>query len=253
MGPGASALWRSPVDEGTRSRIERVADLGAANCLTASCSMSYAANRTNLRLQGGWRRDAADTRRKPPCSPYPSVSGPEVGPGPVEKGREECRTLSQEGFSSPVVHDAQDKLDQTGEWGGQRWGEGGPKLRDTTGTGSKHMDQQTAPRCLALESLAALAWPGVLEVKEENGAQVEKQEAGPVLEVSSHASAHAWERRECRRQGGDGTGAMESCPELVEIKTQGRHRERDCAWTRLLMALQIGQSGRIRSPISFPC
>lgn len=62
---------------------------------------------------------------------------------PRIRGREECRTLSQEGFSSPAVDDAQDKLDQTGEWGGQRWGEGGPKLRDTPGTRSKHMDQQT--------------------------------------------------------------------------------------------------------------
>ena len=154
--------------------------------------------------------------------------------------------MSQKGFSSAVSTDAQDTPDQTREWGGQRWGEGGPKLRDQR---AEKVKAWTAPStCLALQSLA-------LEGKEENGAQVEKQEAGPVL--LSHASAHALAARgrgeNVASKGGDGTWRLESCPELVDIKIQGRDLERDCAWTRLLMAVQIGQSGRIRSPISFSC
>jgi hypothetical protein len=107
--------------------------------------------------------------------------------------------------------------------------------------------------CLALQSLA-------LEVKEENGAQVEKQDAGSVL--LSHASAHALAAARGRGENAASKGVMgleqsrtpvKSCPELVEVKIEGRDRERDCAWTRLLMAIQIGQSGRIRSPISFSC
>lgn len=156
--------------------------------------MSYAANRTNrtnLRLQGGWRRDAADTRRKPPCSPYPRsrrVSGLVSG-GIQFAGGRRCA-----GQARP------------------NWGMGRPEMgrgRAQAARYNGHKVKAYGPadkRCLALQSLA-LAWPGALEVKGENGAQVEKQDAGPVLEVPSLASAPRGKRRECRRQGGDGTGA----------------------------------------------